>query len=144
MQPPLKYRRTALVGSCTTSCKARTADACVRYRAIPLPSPEIVEKAPMISQLIKELGVELSTVLQPSSEIVKEMSGKHHGVFHVENALGSPYIPAQQEFVVRYGITSVLGFRRIALQRRVVRGHSVLHRTCRRPQPTDSERSPSM
>ena len=80
------------------------------HRAIPLPSPEIVEKAPMISQLIKELGVELSTVLQPSPEIVKEMGGKRHGVFHVENALGSPYIPAQQEFVVRHGIRSVLGF----------------------------------
>ena len=80
------------------------------HRAIPLPSPEIVEKAPMISQLVKELGVELSTVLQPSPEVVKEMAGKRHGVFHVENALGSPYIPAQQDFVVRYGIKSVLGF----------------------------------
>ncbi len=81
-----------------------------KHRAIPLPSPEIVEKAPMISQLIKELGVELSSVLQPSPEIVKELAGKRHGVFHVEDALGSPYIPAQQEFVVRYGIRSVLGF----------------------------------
>jgi hypothetical protein len=80
------------------------------HRAIPLPSPEIVGKAPMISQLIKELGVELNVVLQPSPEIVKELAGKRHGVFHVENALGSPYIPAQQEFVVRYGIRSVLGF----------------------------------
>ena len=79
------------------------------HRAIPLPSPEIVDKAPMISQLIKELGVELSAVLQPSPEVVKELAGKRHGVFHVENALGSPYIPAQQEFVVRYGIASVLG-----------------------------------
>lgn len=80
------------------------------HRAIPLPSPEIVEKAPMISQLIKELGVELEAVIQPSPEVVKELAGKRHGVFHVENALGSPYIPAQQEFVVRYGIKSVLGF----------------------------------
>lgn len=80
------------------------------HRAIPLPSPEIVEKAPMISQLIKELGVELEVVLQPSAEVVKELAGKRHGVFHVENALGSPYIPAQQDFVVRYGIQSVLGF----------------------------------
>lgn len=32
------------------------------HRAIPLPSPEIVEKAPMTSQLIKELGVELKVV----------------------------------------------------------------------------------
>ncbi len=79
------------------------------HRAIPLPSPEIVEKAPMISQLIKELGLKLSSVLQPSPEVLKELSGKRHGVFYVENALGSPYIPAQEEFVVRYGIKSVLG-----------------------------------
>jgi len=80
------------------------------HRAIPLPSPEIVEKAPMISQLIKELGLELSSVLQPSPDVVKELAGKKHGVFHVENALGSPYIPAQEEFVERHGIRSVLGF----------------------------------
>ncbi len=80
------------------------------HRAIPLPSPEIVAKAPMIAQLIKELGLELNTVLQPSPDVVKELAGKRHGVFHVENALGSPYIPAQQEFVVRFGIRSVLGF----------------------------------
>jgi hypothetical protein len=80
------------------------------HRAIPLPSPEIVEKAPMISQLIKELGMELTTVIQPSPEVVKELSGKRHGVFHVENALGSPYIPAQDEFVTQYGIKSVVGF----------------------------------
>ena len=79
------------------------------HRAIPLPSPEIVEKAPMISQLIKELGLELSAVLQPSPEVVKELAGKRHGVFHVEHALGSPFIPAQQEFVVRHGIASVVG-----------------------------------
>ncbi|HEV7593616.1 MAG TPA: hypothetical protein VGO33_01370 [Gemmatimonadaceae bacterium] len=80
------------------------------HRAIPLPSPEIVEKAPMISQLIKEFGLEISSVLQPSPEVVRELAGKRHGVFHVENALGSPYIPAQEDFVVRFGIRSVLGF----------------------------------
>jgi len=80
------------------------------HRAMPLPSPEIIEKAPMISQLIKEFGLELSSVLQPSPEVVRELAGKRHGVFHVEDALGSPYIPAQQEFVVRFGIRSVLGF----------------------------------
>ena len=80
------------------------------HRAIPLPSPEIVEKAPMISQLIKEMGLELTHVLQPTADLVKELAGKRHGIFHVENALGSPYIPAQEEFVVRFGIQSVLGF----------------------------------
>lgn len=80
------------------------------HRAVPLPSPEIVEKAPMISQLIKELGLELTSVLQPLPDVVKDLAGKRHGIFFVEDALGSPYIPAQQEFVVRFGIKSVLGF----------------------------------
>jgi len=80
------------------------------HRVIPLPSREIVEKAPMISQLIKELGLEVSAVLQPSAEVVKELAGKKYGVFHVEDAVGSPYIPAQEEFVVRFGIRSVIGF----------------------------------
>ena len=79
------------------------------HRAIPLPSPEIVEQAPMISQLIKELGLELTSVLQPSPDVVHQLVGKRHGVFYVENALGSPYIPAQQDFVVRFGIRSVIG-----------------------------------
>jgi hypothetical protein len=80
------------------------------HRAIPLPSPEIVEKAPMIAQLIKEFGLELSAFLQPQAEVVKDLAGKKQGIFHVETALGSPYIPAQHEFVARYNIKSVLGF----------------------------------
>lgn len=80
------------------------------HRAVPLPSREIVEKAPMISQLIKELGVELKAVLQPMPDVVKDLEGKRHGIFYVQDALGSPYIPAQEAFVIRHGIKSVVGF----------------------------------
>ena len=80
------------------------------HRAVPLPSPEIVEKAPMIAQLIKELGLELSSLLEPSPDVVKALAGKRHGVFHVEMLSGSPYIPAENEFVEKFGIRSVLGF----------------------------------
>jgi hypothetical protein len=80
------------------------------HRTIPLPSPEIVEKAPMIAQLIKELGFPLSSLLQTSPEVVQELGGKRHGIFHVEDAVDSPFIPAQREFVTRFGIRSVLGF----------------------------------
>lgn len=80
------------------------------HQTIPLASPEMVEKAPMISQLIKELGMELTSVLAPSPEIIRELAGKRHGVFYVEHAEGSPYIPAQEDFVRQYGIESVLGF----------------------------------
>jgi hypothetical protein len=60
--------------------------------------------------LIKEFGLEIGSVLKPSPELVRDLAGKRHGVFHVETALGSPYIPAQEEFVARFGIQSVLGF----------------------------------
>ena len=32
------------------------------------------------------------------------------GVFHVEDAVGNPSIPAQEEFVVKHGIRSAVGF----------------------------------
>ncbi|HWE44187.1 MAG TPA: hypothetical protein VG432_16925 [Gemmatimonadaceae bacterium] len=79
------------------------------HRAIPLPSPRIVEQAPMVAQLIRQFGLDLADVVSPSPEFVREMAGRSYGVFHVENAAGSPFIPAQ-DFVERYGIRSVIGF----------------------------------
>lgn len=80
------------------------------HRAIPLPSSRIVEQAPMIAQLVRQFGLDLADVIAPSPEFVREMAGRSYGVFHVENAVGSPFIPAQEEFVERYGIRSVVGF----------------------------------
>ncbi|HYE91829.1 MAG TPA: hypothetical protein VEA38_12445 [Terriglobales bacterium] len=80
------------------------------HQAIPLPSPYVVERAPMIAQLIREFGMELSDVVRPAGDVVRALGGKSYGVFHVENAAGSPYIPAQEGFVDRYGIRSVVGF----------------------------------
>lgn len=79
------------------------------HRAIPLPSPDIVGKAPMIAQLIKQFGLDLAAVTAPASaDIARKLEGKTYGVFHVEEALGSPFIPAQ-DFVRRYNIESVVG-----------------------------------
>ena len=80
------------------------------HQAIPLPSPYVVERAPMIAQLIREFGMDLGSVVRPSGDVVRALGGKSYGVFHVENAAGSPYIPAQEGFVDRYGIRSVVGF----------------------------------
>jgi hypothetical protein len=80
------------------------------HQAIPLPSPHVVERAPMIAQLIREFGMDLGSVVRPSADVVRALGGKSYGVFHVENAAGSPYIPAQAGFVDRYGIRSVVGF----------------------------------
>jgi hypothetical protein len=80
------------------------------HQAIPLPSAQIVEGAPMIAQLIRQMGLDIADVVAPQASVLHERAGKTYNVFHVENARGSPYIPAQADFVERYGVRSVLGF----------------------------------
>ncbi|HYC52002.1 MAG TPA: hypothetical protein VEB19_12890 [Gemmatimonadaceae bacterium] len=78
------------------------------HRAIPLPRADVIEQAPMIAKLLSEFGVDIQTVTAPES-IVYDREGKTYGVFHVEEAAGSPYIPAQADFVLKYNIRSVVG-----------------------------------
>ena len=79
------------------------------HQALPLPSAEAVSRSPMIAQLIRQLGVEISAFLSDSSLLIE--AGQHtFNVFYVGNAQGSPVIPAQDEFVVPHGVRSVLGF----------------------------------
>jgi len=80
------------------------------HKAIPLPSESIVEQAPMIAQLIRQMGLDISVIVEPSPDVVAELAGKTYNVFHVPEADGSPHIPAQEEFVRPYGIRSVVGF----------------------------------
>ncbi len=82
----------------------------VGHQAIPLPSAQIVQGAPMIAQLIREMGLDITDLIAPDAAFLYDRVGKSYNVFHVENALGSAHIPAQTEFVERYGVRSVLGF----------------------------------
>jgi hypothetical protein len=79
------------------------------HRAIPLTSVEVVEQAPMIAQLIKQLGLSVAKVVRPEAGLLLDTDGSKHNVFYVAEALGSPHIVAQAEFVERYGIASVIG-----------------------------------
>jgi hypothetical protein len=80
------------------------------HQVIPLPSEQIVSNIPMISQLIYQLGVDVSTVLQPAPRMLLAAEQKTYNVFYVPEAVGSPYIPAQNSFVIPFQIKSVLGF----------------------------------
>ncbi|MBI5558729.1 MAG: EAL domain-containing protein [Deltaproteobacteria bacterium] len=80
------------------------------HRAIPLSSKEALSRLPMIDNLINQLGIPGGMVVKPDSKLVPDMERKTYSVFYVAEALGSPFIPAQQDFVVPYGIKSVLGF----------------------------------
>ncbi|HSU14548.1 hypothetical protein [Longimicrobium sp.] len=78
------------------------------HRAIPLPSARIVEQAPMIAQLVREMGLDLDDVVAPRPELIRGLEGKTYNIFYVADALGNPAIPAQ-DFVRSYGIRSVVG-----------------------------------
>jgi len=80
------------------------------HQAVPLHSVESVRAAPMIMRLIEELGVDVESLISSSEPRARGTDSRTYDVFHVESALGSPFIPAQREFVEKYGIASVVGF----------------------------------
>lgn len=80
------------------------------HQAIPLASVEMVERAPMISALIQQFGLSVQDAVRPNTDVLPHREGKAYNVFHVPEAKGSPLIPAQDDFVERYGIRSVIGF----------------------------------
>lgn len=82
----------------------------VGHQALPLVSAASIARSPMIAQLIQQLGIEVATLLEPDSSVVVDVSQHTFNVFHVPEARGSQYIPAQEEFVIPHGIRSVIGF----------------------------------
>jgi hypothetical protein len=80
------------------------------HQAIPLIDQDFVYRAPMILQLIQQFGLEVSTVIDTSPTLIEDTARMNFNVFYVPQALDSPHIPAQKEFVVPYKVRSVLGF----------------------------------
>jgi PAS domain S-box-containing protein len=80
------------------------------HAVIPLESVEIVERAPMISALLLQMGLKIEAALYPDTQIILDAEQHAFNVFHVEHALGATAIPGQEGFVRPYGIRSVLGF----------------------------------
>lgn len=80
------------------------------HRAIPLASVALVERAPMIAQLFLELGVPVEHLVSPSTALAPDIQTKTYGIFYVDSAFQSPAVPAQQDFVIPYGVKSVIGF----------------------------------
>jgi signal transduction histidine kinase len=85
-------------------------EASAAHKAIPLKTEELVEQSPMISQLIRQFGLNISTVVEPDPNLLLEFEQKTFNVFYLPDAKDSPYIPAQDSFVIPFGIKSVLGF----------------------------------
>ena len=81
------------------------------HQAIPLPDERMVQQVPMLAELFRSLGVDQHALVTRDAELLfGSGDGKMYRVFFVPEAEGSPFIPAQEEFVGPYGIRSVLGW----------------------------------
>lgn len=80
------------------------------HRVIPLASVRMLQRAPMIAQLIEQMGMDVQHLLATDPAILPDAEGRSYNIFYVDTARGSPYIPAQAEFVRPFGIESVVGF----------------------------------
>jgi hypothetical protein len=69
-----------------------------------------VQAAPMIMRLIEDMGVDIESLVSAAEPPARAAEARTYDVFHVEQALGSPFIPAQRDFVQPYRIASVVGF----------------------------------
>ena len=80
------------------------------HKAIPLPSEELVLAFPMVSNLVKQFGLEINKLISPDPSCLSDLEQTTYNVFCVPITPGSPYVPAQNEFVIPYGIQSTVGF----------------------------------
>jgi len=80
------------------------------HQAIPLKSAEAIRQLPMILQLVQQLGFDPEHLAASDPALLVDTRERTFNVFYVPEALGSPFIPAQDGFVRKYGIASVLGF----------------------------------
>lgn len=110
--PRAETRCLTLLASDGVEAAWRSRRTSSGHQAIPLASAAMVRSAPMIAALLGAFGLEIETLVAPAtgSPVTPGGAGKTYNVFHVADAVDSPYIPAQSTFVVPYGVTSVLGF----------------------------------
>jgi len=80
------------------------------HRAIPLASADFMGGIPMTAQLVSQFGIEMGSVISPDPNVIGDLARQTFNTFHIADAVDSPCIPAQDDFVKPYGVKSVLGF----------------------------------
>ncbi|MEW5874528.1 MAG: hypothetical protein AB1752_05025 [Candidatus Zixiibacteriota bacterium] len=98
-----------LLGTCGLMPEWTTRRASKGHQAIPLANEAVVSGIPMVAALISQLGVKPAEVAAPRPDHFLEFTQQSFNVFLVEKAAGSPHVPAQDGFVIPYGIRSVIG-----------------------------------
>jgi hypothetical protein len=105
-----QMRCLSLLATCGVRTVWNDVLTSVAHQAIPLPSVEVVRKAPMIARLFDDLGIPIERVVAPPDAPGFLLdTPTEFRVFHIPEALDSPFIPAQTTFVEPYGVRSVVG-----------------------------------
>lgn len=101
-------RFLTLIGTYGDEKPWQTRQTSQGHQAIPL-TEETLRTVPMVSRLFQQIGFDLGAATDGDTHAL-HMSGVSglSGIFYVENAEGSPYIPGQ-DFVKKYGVQSVVG-----------------------------------
>lgn len=81
----------------------------VYYKVLPL-TEGIVDDTPMFAQLSEVFDIVMKSRTKPNPESLVELEQKTYNVFYVPDAAGSDHVPEQEDFVIRYGLRSILGF----------------------------------
>jgi hypothetical protein len=105
---PANIRCLTLVGTAGDRPEWNDRRQSVAHQVIPLHSIEAIEKSPMVAQMIRSFGIELSDVIATGEQRLTPAEGKSAGIFHVAQGTGSPYL--DQGFVAAERIESVLAF----------------------------------
>jgi two-component system NtrC family sensor kinase len=88
------------------SWRSRTASQ--GHRAIPL-NRDTLASAPMLARCFQQIGFNTDKILRAEDGIHVEGVASSFGLFYVENAQGSPFVPAQAGFVLPYHVRTVIG-----------------------------------
>lgn len=97
-----------LLGTAGTEKHWNARETSANHQVIPLPSPELIGRMPMVSQLLSQFDFDVPSVVSPNTSLL-EPEDQPYGLFFISDAVGSPFIPDQTSFVTTYGIKSVIG-----------------------------------
>lgn len=110
VRPAPDMKCLTLVGSAGDLAEWNEPGKSRGHRVIPLPSESAVAASPMVAQLLKQLGLDVGALVASDASLLLSANPGTYGVFYVPEAVGSLFIPAQDDFVVPHGIKSVVGF----------------------------------
>ncbi len=82
----------------------------VQNTAIPLVSAELVAEIPAISEMLRQFGLEIPTVLGTEPEMFLQLEPAPLNIFYESQPQGSPFIAEQDSLIIPYGVKSVLAF----------------------------------